>query len=44
MAAIFAKSFFDLFFSTLPETFLTKAEILTSLALAALSYLIMTFL
>jgi hypothetical protein len=44
MAAIFAKSFFDLFFSTLPETFLTTAEILTSLALAALSYFIMTFL
>ena len=38
IAAIFSLRTFDFFNSTLPDTFLTFAVILTSLALAALSY------
>jgi len=37
---IFALRIFDLFLSTVPDTFLTILEILASLALAALSYLL----
>jgi len=40
IAMIFALRIFDLFLSTLPDTFFTILEILASLALAALSYLL----
>jgi hypothetical protein len=41
IAAIFALRALDLLYATLPDTFLTLAEILASLALAALIYLLM---